>query len=129
MKTSLNIKVNNEEIDLDSVKDNTQSPSYKIDVMPNKYMREIKDTGMKYTTGEKIFEGDDVIFEFSRSGGGAMSDKVECNVVYKNFAFYLVSKLTMDGKPALEVTIASIIENNAQIPHKHPMYINKVENK
>ena len=89
-------------------------------------MKNIKDTELKYTTGERILEGDNVIFEYYQFG--TMPEKIECSVEYKNGAFYLVSKLLVNDKPALEVTIAHILENNAQVPRKHPMNIIKNNN-
>jgi hypothetical protein len=87
-------------------------------------MKEIKDTGLKYVDGNSILEGDDVIFEYYEFG--AMPEKIECKIEYKNAAFYVVSNLIINNKPAIEKTIASILENNAQIPSKHPMNITKI---
>jgi len=87
-------------------------------------METIKDTGIKYVNGDKILEGDNVMFEYYEFR--AVPEQVECKVEYKNAAFYLVSNLIVNDKPTLEVTIASILENNAQVPHKHPMNITKI---
>lgn len=86
-------------------------------------MKIIKDTELKYLNGDKMLEGDDVIFTYYLFG--AMPEKIECKIKYKNAAFYLVSNLTINNEPAIEKTIASILENNAQVPHKHPMDIIK----
>ena len=87
-------------------------------------METIKDTGVKYINGDKILEGDNVMFEYYEFR--AVPEQVECKVEYKNAAFYLVSNLIMNDKPALEVTLASVLENNAQVPNKHPMNIIKI---
>ncbi len=87
-------------------------------------METIKDTGIKYVNGDRMLEGDKVMFEYYEFG--ATPEKVECKIVYKNTAFYLVSDLIVNDKPALEITIASVLENNAQVPHKHPMNIIKI---
>jgi hypothetical protein len=88
-------------------------------------MREIKDTGITYVNGDRILEGDIVDFEFYQFR--AIPEKVRCVVTYKNAAFYLESELSINCKPAIDKTIASILENNAQVPNKHPMYINKAQ--
>jgi len=79
-------------------------------------MKTIKDTELKYINGDKILEGDNVEFEYM--GQGAMPDKLKGVITYKNGAFYIVGE-------DWEKTIASILENNAQIPHKYPMNIIK----
>ena len=89
-------------------------------------METIKDTGLKYVNGDKILEGDNVIFEYYQFG--ATPEKIESKIEYKNGAFYVVSDLIVNGKPAIETTIASILENNEQVPHKHPMNITKIIN-
>ena len=63
--------------------------------------------------------GDDVIFEWYEFG--VMPEKIECKIVYINAAFYVASNLLINEKPAVEKTIASILENNAQVPKKHPI--------
>lgn len=83
-----------------------------------------KKTELRYVNGDKIIEGDKVVFEWYQVG--AMSEKAKCIITYKNAAFYIESELLLNGKPVLKKTIASILENNAQIPyipHKYPMYI------
>ncbi len=87
-------------------------------------MKEIKDTGLKYVDGDRMLEGDSV--EFSWYEFKVVPEKIEGVITYKNAAFYFESNLKINGKPAVERTIASILENNAQIPDKHPMYIKKV---
>jgi len=87
-------------------------------------METIRDTGIKYVNGDRMLEGDKVVFEFYEFG--AIPEKVECKIVYKNAAFYLVSDLIVNNKPALEKTIASVLENNAQVPRKYPMSIIKI---
>ena len=82
-------------------------------------MKTIKDTELKYLNGDKILEGDNVVFEYMAQGGGAMPDKVKGVIAYKNAAFYIVGE-------DFEITIASILENNAEVPHKHPMNIFKI---
>lgn len=89
-------------------------------------MKTIKDTELKYANGDKILEGDNVELEYMRTGGGAMPDKVKGVITYKNAAFYIESEMKVNGKPAIEVTIASILENNVKVPDKYPMYITKL---
>jgi hypothetical protein len=84
-------------------------------------MKTIKDTELKYINGEPILEGDNVELEYMRIGGGVMPDKVEGVIEYKNGAFYIVGK-------DFEKTIASILENNDQVPYKYPMNIIKKSN-
>ena len=87
-------------------------------------MKEIKDTGIRYINGDKILKGDIVEFEWYQLG--AVPEKIKCVITYKNTAFYIESELFVNGKPILEKTIASILENNAQVPHKYPMNIIKI---
>ena len=86
-------------------------------------MKTIKDTGLKYENGDRMLEGDIVEFEFYEFR--AIPEKVRCVITYKNAAFYVESELRMNDKPVVEKTIASILENNAQVPGKHPMNIIK----
>lgn len=89
-------------------------------------MKTVKDTGLKYINGDRMLEGDNVEFEWY--GFGVMPEKTKCVITYKNAAFYLESELTLNGKPALEKTIASVLENNAQVPNRLPMNIIKIIN-
>ena len=82
-------------------------------------MKTIKDTELNYLNGDKILEGDNVELEYMRKGGGVMPDKVKGVITYKNAAFYIVGE-------DWEKTIASILENNAQVSDKHPMNISKI---
>jgi hypothetical protein len=86
-------------------------------------MKTIKDTELKYLNGDKILEGDNVEYSYMRKGGGVLPDKLKGTIVYKNAAFYIESDILLNGNPAWEKTIASILENNAQIPDKFPMDI------
>ena len=79
----------------------------------------IKDTELKYVNGDKILEGDNVEFEYMSTG--VMPDKLKGVITYKNAAFYIVGE-------DWEKTISSILENNAQVPNKYPMYITKLIN-
>ena len=81
-------------------------------------MKTIKDTELCYMNGDKMLEGDKVELEYMRKGGGVMPDKKEGVIVYKNAAFYIVGD-------DFETIIASVLENNAQMPHKYPMNIIK----
>ncbi len=94
--------------------------------MEGKQMKTIKDTELKYVNGDKMLEGDNVVFEYMRKGGGVMPEKLEGVITYKNAAFYIESNILVNNKPAWEKTIASILENNAQIPDKFPMDIRKI---
>lgn len=87
-------------------------------------MKTIKDTELNYVNGGRMLEGDIVDFEYY--GTKAVPEKVRCTITYKNAAFYVESELIVNGKPYLEKTIASILENNAQVPKKYPMNIIKV---
>ena len=84
-------------------------------------MKIIKDTELNYSNGDRILEGDNVELEYMRQGGGAMPDKVKGIIAYKNAAFYIVGE-------DWEKTLSSILENNAQAPHKYPMFITKIIN-
>lgn len=92
-------------------------------------MKTIKDTELTYLNGDKILEGDNVELEYMRKGGGVMPDKLEGTIVYKNAAFYIESNIQVNGKPSWDKTIASILENNAQVPDKYPMNIIKLTNR
>lgn len=87
-------------------------------------MREIKDTELKYVNGDRMLEGDIVDFEWYQFG--AVPEKERCVITYKNAAFYVESPILINGKPMIEKTISSIIENNAEVPHKYPMNIIKI---
>ena len=88
-------------------------------------MKEIKDTELNYINGEKILEGDKVELEYMATG--ALYEKVKGEIVYKNAAFYFISddKDIFTGKN-FEMMIASILENNAKVPHKYPINITKL---
>jgi hypothetical protein len=86
-------------------------------------MKTIRDTELKYVNGDRMLEGDIVEFEWYEFR--AVPEKIKCVITYKNGAFYLDSELLVNGKPALSVTIASVLENNAQVPRKNPMIITK----
>lgn len=51
---------------------------------------------------------------------------VEWGFSYEPKTYLKESELIVNEKPALEKTIVSILENNAQVPHKHPMNIIKI---
>ena len=68
-------------------------------------MKTIKDTELNYGNGEKMLEGDNVILEYYRNGGGPYPDKLAGVITYKNGAFYIVGCLW-------EVALCTIIENN-----------------
>ncbi len=82
-------------------------------------MKIIKDTELQYINGDKILEGDNVELEYMSNGGGALPDKIKGVIKYKNGAFYIV-------EGAFEITISSILENNAKVPYKYPMNITKL---
>jgi len=82
-------------------------------------MRKLKDTELQYINGDKILEGDRVEFEYYRQGVGVMPNKLEGVITYKNAGFYIVGE-------GWEKSISSILENNSQIPYKHPMNIIKI---
>lgn len=88
-------------------------------------MKTIKDTELKYINGDKILEGDNVLFEYYQFR--AVPEKVEGKIKYKNGAFYIVSNLLVNNEPAFEITLASVLENNSQVPYKHPMNITKLQ--
>jgi len=75
-------------------------------------MTEIKCTGITDQNGVKVREGDKVEVTFWRQGGGASPEKITEPCTYVNGSF-------MIG----HLHLHEIIENNAQVPHKHPMYI------
>lgn len=89
-------------------------------------MKTIKDTELKYINGDKMLEGDKVELEYMRMGGGVLPEKIKGVITYKNAAFYIESDILVNGKPASEITIATILENNAQVPNKYPITINKI---
>jgi hypothetical protein len=86
-------------------------------------MKTVKDTELKYLNGDRMLEGDNVEYEYMRKGGGVMPDKLKGTIVYKNAAFYIVSN---NPENPWEKTIASILENNAQVADKYPMNIIKI---
>lgn len=87
-------------------------------------MKTIKDTELQYVNGDKIIEGDKV--EFGWYEFKAIPEKIKGVVTYKNGAFYFESNSLINDKPVVEKTIASILENNAQVPYKHPMTLLKL---
>jgi hypothetical protein len=83
-------------------------------------MNKIRDTELCYMNGDRMLEGDMVELEYMRMGGGVVPDKTKGVITYKNASFYIVGD-------ACDITIASVLENNAQVPHKYPMSINKIK--
>jgi len=75
-------------------------------------MNEIKCTGVVDQNGVKIREGDKVKVSFYRQSGGALPDKITEPCTYVNGSFMIGC-----------IHLHEIIENNARVPYKDPIYL------
>ena len=84
---------------------------------PSVFFNWMQDTGLFDRNGKEIYVDDIVELEYSRMGGGPVSDKIKLQVEIRDGCVMFGDFSGID-----------IIRNNSRVPSKHPMYLEIIGN-